>query len=51
MGSVVDTGLHVNGVAGPGVTNASAISTIPRAMINAAAIALAETAIDLVLGG
>jgi choline dehydrogenase-like flavoprotein len=51
MGSVVDEALRVKGVAGLRVIDASAIPAIPQAMINAATIALAERASDLVLAG
>ena len=49
MGSVVDDALQVKGVAGLRVIDASVIPSIPQAMINAATIALAERASDLVL--
>lgn len=51
MGAVVDEALHVNGVAGLRVIDASVIPAIPQAMINAATIALAEKASNLVLAG
>jgi choline dehydrogenase-like flavoprotein len=51
MGSVVDEALRVKGVAGLRVIDASAIPAIPQAMVNAATIALAERASDLVLAG
>ena len=49
MGTVVDTALNVHGVAGLCVIDASVFPAIPQAMINAATIAVAEKAADLVL--
>ena len=51
MGAVVDGALRVNGIARLRVIDASVIPAIPQAMINAATIALAEKAADLVLTG
>jgi choline dehydrogenase-like flavoprotein len=51
MGSVVDEALRVKGVTGLRVIDASVIPAIPQAMVNAATIALAERASDLVLAG
>jgi choline dehydrogenase len=51
MGAVVDGALRVNGLKGLRVIDASVIPAIPQAMINAATIALAEKAADLVLAG
>ena len=51
MGSVVDEALRVRGVAGLRVIDASVMPAIPQAMINAATIAVAERASDLVLAG
>ena len=51
MGAVVDDALRVTGLAGLRVIDASVIPAIPQAMINAATIALAEKAADLVLAG
>lgn len=51
IGSVVDEALRVKGVAGLRVIDASVIPSIPQAMINAATIAVAEKASDLVLAG
>ncbi len=51
IGDVVDTALRVKGVAGLRVIDASVFTGIPQAMINAATIAVAERASDLVLAG
>jgi choline dehydrogenase len=51
IGSVVDETLRVKGVAGLRVVDASVIPEIPQAMVNAATIAVAERASDLVLAG
>jgi choline dehydrogenase-like flavoprotein len=51
MGSVVDEALRVRGVAGLRVIDASVMPAIPQAMTNAATIAVAERASDLVLAG
>jgi choline dehydrogenase-like flavoprotein len=51
IGSVVDDTLRVNGVAGLRVVDASVFPEIPQAMANAATIAVAEKASDLVLAG
>jgi choline dehydrogenase-like flavoprotein len=51
IGSVVDEALRVQGVAGLRVIDASVLPGIPQAMINAATIAVAERASDLLLGG
>jgi choline dehydrogenase-like flavoprotein len=51
MGEVVDTALRVEGVAGLRVVDASVFPSIPQAMVNAATIAVAERASDLVLSG
>jgi choline dehydrogenase-like flavoprotein len=51
IGAVVDTNLRVKGVAGLRVIDASVLPGIPQAMINAATIAVAEKASDLVLAG
>jgi choline dehydrogenase-like flavoprotein len=45
----VDEALRVKGVAGLRVIDASVLPAIPQAMINAATIAVAEKASDLVL--
>ncbi|MEJ1936869.1 GMC oxidoreductase, partial [Nostoc sp. NIES-2111] len=49
IGTVVDDALRVQGVAGLRVVDASVIPIIPQAMVNAATIAVAERASDLVL--
>jgi choline dehydrogenase len=51
MGAVVDNALRVNGVSNLRVIDASVFPGIPQAMTNAATIALAEKASDLVLAG
>jgi choline dehydrogenase-like flavoprotein len=51
IGSVVDESLRAKGVAGLRVIDASVIPEIPQAMVNAATIAVAERASDLVLAG
>ena len=51
IGSVVDGALRVEGVAGLRVVDASVLPGIPQAMVNAATIAVAERASDLVLAG
>ena len=51
IGAVVDEALRVKGVAGLRVIDASVIPEIPQAMINAATIAVAERASDLVVAG
>ncbi|WP_225122258.1 GMC family oxidoreductase N-terminal domain-containing protein [Bradyrhizobium sp. BRP22] len=51
IGAVVDQALRVKGVAGLRVIDASVFPGIPQAMTNAAAIAVAEKASDLVLAG
>ncbi len=51
IGSVVDESLRVAGVAGLRVIDASVLPGIPQAMINAATIAVAERASDLLLAG
>ena len=51
IGAVVDEALHVKGVAGLRVVDASVLPGIPSAMINAATTAVAERASDLVLAG
>jgi choline dehydrogenase len=51
MGAVVDNGLRVKGVSNLRVIDASVFPGIPQAMTNAATIALAEKASDLVLAG
>ena len=48
---VVDAALRVNGVGGLRVIDASVLPGIPQAMVNAATIAVAERASDLVLAG
>jgi choline dehydrogenase len=51
IGAVVDHGLRVKGMAGLRVIDASVFPGIPQAMANAATIAVAEKASDLVLAG
>jgi choline dehydrogenase-like flavoprotein len=51
IGAVVDEALRVKGIAGLRVIDASVIPEIPQAMVNAATIAVAERASDLVLAG
>ena len=51
LGVVVDGALRVEGVAGLRVVDASVLPGIPQAMVNAATIAVAERASDLVLAG
>jgi choline dehydrogenase len=51
IGAVVDEALRVKGVAGLRVIDASVFPGIPQAMTNAATIAVAERASDLVLAG
>ena len=51
IGAVVDAALHVKGLTGLRVIDASVLPGIPQAMINAATIAVAERASDLVLAG
>jgi len=51
MGAVVDNALRVKGVSNLRVIDASVFPGIPQAMTNAAVVALAEKASDLVLGG
>jgi hypothetical protein len=49
MGAVVDERLRVHGINGLRVIDASVMPEIPRAMVNAATIVVAERASDLVL--
>jgi len=49
IGKVVDDTLHVKGIAGLRVVDASVMPGIPQAVINAATIAVAERASDLIL--
>jgi choline dehydrogenase len=49
IGKVVDDTLHVRGIAGLRVVDASVLPGIPQAVINAATIAVAERASDLIL--
>jgi choline dehydrogenase len=49
IGKVVDDTLHVKGVADLRVVDASVMPGIPQAVINAATIAVAERASDLIL--
>lgn len=51
MGAVIDTALRVRGVAGLRIIDASALPGLPQAMVNAAVIAVAEKASDLLLAG
>ena len=50
MGSVVDEKLRVKGVTGLRVIDASVMPTVPSGNINAAVIAVAEKAADLIKG-
>jgi choline dehydrogenase-like flavoprotein len=49
-GAVVDLGLRVRGILGLRVVDASVMPSLPQAMVNAATIAIAERAADLILG-
>jgi choline dehydrogenase-like flavoprotein len=49
IGKVVDDTLHVKGITGLRVVDASVMPGIPQAVINAATIAVAERASDLIL--
>ena len=49
IGKVVDDTLHIKGIANLRVVDASVMPGIPQAVINAAAIAIAERASDLIL--
>ena len=49
IGKVVDDTLHVKGIVGLRVVDASVMPGIPQAVINAATIAVAERASDLIL--
>ena len=51
IGSVVDSGLRIEGVSGLRIVDASVLPGLPAAMINAAVMAVAEKASDLVLAG
>ena len=51
IGAVVDRTLRVPGVSGLRVIDASVLPGIPAAMINAAVLAVAEKASELVLAG
>ena len=51
IGAVVDETLRIKGVTGLRVIDASVFPGIPQAMTNAATIAVAEKASDLVLAG
>jgi len=48
--AVVDAALRVRGVEGLRVVDASVMPSLPQAMVNAATIAIAERASDLILG-
>jgi choline dehydrogenase len=48
--AVVDASLRVRGIAGLRVVDASVMPSLPQAMVNAATLAVAEKAADLVLG-
>jgi choline dehydrogenase-like flavoprotein len=50
MGTVLDAELHVNGVSGLRVVDASIMPSIPRGNTNAPTVALAERAADLIRG-
>jgi choline dehydrogenase-like flavoprotein len=49
-GAVVDLALRVRGTEGLRVVDASVMPSLPQAMVNAATIAIAERAADLILG-
>ena len=49
-GAVVDPALQVRGIQGLRVVDASVMPSLPQAMVNAATIAIAERAADLILG-
>jgi len=49
IGKVVDENLHVRSIAGLRVVDASVMPGIPQAVVNAATIAIAERASDLIL--
>ena len=48
--AVVDLALRVRGTQGLRVVDASVMPSLPQAMVNAANIAIAERAADLILG-
>jgi choline dehydrogenase len=48
--AVVDLGLRVRGMQGLRVVDASVMPSLPQEMVNAATIAIAERAADLILG-
>ena len=48
--AVVDLALRVRGTQGLRVVDASVMPSLPQAMVNAATIAIAERAADLILG-